>query len=38
MKPEKPSAASAASAPDAPVAYLERIRDYYARLGYGAPY
>ncbi len=41
MNPEKPSAAGAASAPDAPdapVAYLERIRAYYARLGYGAPY
>ncbi len=38
MNLEKPSAASVASAPDAPVAYLERIRDYYARLGYGAPY
>jgi hypothetical protein len=23
---------------DAPVPYLERIRDYYAALGYGAPY
>jgi len=23
---------------DAPIAYLQRIRDYYQRLGYGAPY
>ena len=23
---------------DAPIAYLQRIRDYYAGLGYGAPY
>ncbi len=24
--------------PDAPIPYLQRIRDYYAGLGYGAPY
>jgi len=28
----------AAAAPDAPIPYLQRIRTYYAALGYGAPY
>jgi hypothetical protein len=27
-----------AAAHDAPIPYLERIRDYYEALGYGAPY
>ncbi len=27
-----------AAAHDAPIPYLQRIRDYYAALGYGAPY
>ncbi len=27
-----------AAADDAPIAYLQRIRDYYQGLGYGAPY
>ena len=27
-----------ASEDDAPIPYLERIRDYYQALGYGAPY
>src|SRR5258708_15731813 len=27
-----------ASEHDAPIPYLERIRDYYQALGYGAPY
>jgi hypothetical protein len=26
------------TAPDAPIPYLQRIRSYYAALGYGAPY
>src|SRR5450631_4391275 len=27
-----------AAAHDAPIPYLQRIRDYYTALGYGAPY
>ena len=27
-----------ALAEDAPIAYMRRTRDYYAALGYGAPY
>ena len=27
-----------APAHDAPIPYMQRIRDYYVALGYGAPY
>jgi hypothetical protein len=27
-----------ADACDAPIPYLQRVRDYYSALGYGAPY
>jgi hypothetical protein len=36
--PERSSDFGFAAPHDAPIPYLERIRDYYAALGYGAPY
>jgi D-proline reductase (dithiol) PrdB len=38
MKIEQGTEFGFAVAHDAPIRYLERIRDYYAALGYGAPY
>ena len=37
-KPEPKDELSFAPAEDRPIAYVERIRDYYAALGYGEPY
>lgn len=38
MNHEYPAGAAPRPANDPPIAYLERIRDYYSALGYGAPY
>src|SRR5690606_34951513 len=38
MNPPRADDLGFAAPHDAPIPYLERIRDYYARLGYGAPY
>src|SRR5436190_15092825 len=38
MANERASEFGFAAAHDAPIPYLQRIRDYYQALGYGAPY
>jgi hypothetical protein len=38
MKHENPTGDAATPDTGPPIAYLERIRDYYSALGYGAPY
>ena len=38
MTSERAGESGLAEAHDAPIPYLERIRDYYQALGYGAPY
>ena len=38
MTGERSSGFGFAVAHDAPIAYMQRIRDYYAALGYGPPY
>ena len=38
MKTNSPAHADPGSDKDAPIPYLQRIRDYYQGLGYGAPY
>ena len=38
MTAERGSEFGFAVAHDAPISYLQRIRDYYKALGYGAPY
>lgn len=38
MTSERDEAFGFASADDAPIPYMQRIRDYYSALGYGAPY
>ena len=38
MTSERGAESGFAEAHDAPIPYLERIRDYYKALGYGAPY
>ena len=38
MGDERSDRSGFAAADDAPVRYIERIRDYYISLGYGAPY
>lgn len=38
MTDERKTAFGFAEAIDAPIPYLQRIRDYYSALGYGAPY
>ena len=38
MTSERSSGFGFAVAHDAPIAYMQRIRDYYAALGYGPPY
>src|SRR5512143_2840894 len=38
MTSERDARFGFAPADDAPIRYLERIRDYYQALGYGAPY
>jgi D-proline reductase (dithiol) PrdB len=38
MANEQPQGSGFAPAHDAPIPYMQRIRDYYQELGYGAPY
>ena len=38
MSSERSNEFGFAPSDDAPIPYLPRIRDYYAALGYGAPY
>jgi glycine/betaine/sarcosine/D-proline reductase family selenoprotein B len=38
MTNERPQGSGFAPAHDAPIPYMQRIRDYYQALGYGAPY
>ena len=38
MTPPRPGDLGFAAPHDAPIPYLQRIREYYAGLGYGAPY
>ena len=38
MANEQPQGFGFAPAHDAPIPYMQRIRDYYRALGYGAPY